>query len=231
MFQAEDYLNLENTGHAELFVSGEPVWTALFRIEEYLDHLLETVRGELIHGTVSPRANVGGSVYIAADAIVEPGANIIGPAWIGSGTIVRSGAYIRNNVLVGNDCVLGNSSEFKNCLLFDDCEVPHFNYVGDSILGHKAHLGAGVICSNVRLDRRNVQVRDGEGGLIDTGLRKFGAVVGDRTEVGCNTVLSPGSILGRDCILYPVSHWQGVLPSHQIVKHKPDLEIVPRHES
>lgn len=229
MFRAEDYLDLAQTNHADLFVPGEPVWSAISRIESYLDHLIDSTGDPLVHGTVSPDATLGGRVYVAADAIIEPGAVVFGPAWIGSGTVVRSGAYVRANVIVGNDCVLGNSSEFKNCLLFDDCEVPHFNYVGDSILGHRAHLGAGVICSNVRLDRRNVQVRDPEDGFLDTGLRKFGAIVGDRTEVGCNTVLSPGSILGRDCILYPVSHWQGVLPEKSIVKHKPDLEIVPRH--
>ncbi len=229
MFRAENYLDLAHTNHAELFSAEEPVWSAISKIESYLDHLIDSTGEPLIHGTVSPQATVGGRVYVAADAIIEPGATVLGPAWIGSETVVRSGAYIRANVIIGNRCVLGNSSEFKNCLLFDNCEVPHFNYVGDTILGYKAHLGAGVICSNVRLDRRTVQVRDGDGGLIDTGLQKFGALVGDRTEVGCNTVLSPGSILGRDCILYPVSHWQGVLPEKSIVKHKQDLEIVRRH--
>jgi len=121
----------------------------------------------------------------------------------------------------------GNSSEFKNCLLFDDCEVPHFNYVGDSILGYKAHLGAGVICSNVRLDRTSVKLRHDEK-EIDSGLRKFGAIIGDRTEVGCNTVLNPGTILGRDCILYPVTQWQGILGEKKIVKNHPHLNIVDR---
>ena len=139
---------------------------------------------------------------------------------------MRSGAYVRENVIAGDNCVLGNSSEFKNCLLFNHCEVPHYNYVGDSILGYKAHLGAGVICSNVRLDRRPVSVKTEDGERIETGLRKFGAIIGDRTEVGCQSVLSPGTILGRDCILYPLTPWTGVLGSGRIVKNRATLEIV-----
>jgi NDP-sugar pyrophosphorylase family protein len=135
---------------------------------------------------------------------------------------------LREYVIAGRDCVLGNSSEFKHCLLFNRCEVPHFNYVGDSILGYRAHLGAGVICSNVRLDRGNVVVTALDGGKFETGLRKFGAIVGDRTEVGCNSVLNPGSLLGRDCILYPGTSWNGVLGDHRIVKTRASAEIVER---
>lgn len=227
MFPPSDFLDLTHTSHPDLFSENEPVWAALARVEDYLDHLLKSVNGTLVHGSIHPNANVGTRVYVAADAIVEANAVIQGPAWIGSDTVVRSGAYIRNNVIVGNHCVLGNSSEFKNCILFDNCEVPHFNYVGDSILGHKAHLGAGVVCSNVRLDRSNVKVLH-EGEKIDSGLRKFGAIVGDRTEVGCNSVLNPGSLLGRDCIIYPTTSWQGVLDSGKIVKNRSSLDIVDR---
>jgi NDP-sugar pyrophosphorylase family protein len=228
MFQPADHLDFSQTDHASLFADDEPVWSALAKIGSYLEQRLDSVEGELIQGTVDERAIVGDRVYIAPGATVEANAVINGPAWIGSGTTVRSGAYIRNNVIAGNDCVLGNSCEFKNCLLFNHCEVPHFNYVGDSILGYKGHLGAGVICSNVRLDRANVVVRDGESGHIDSGLRKFGAIVGDRTEVGCNTVLSPGSILGRDCIVYPCTSWQGVLTANSIVKTKQSQQVVER---
>jgi len=229
MFEPDRYLDLDHTDHAELFEEGEPAWSALARIGEYLDQRLDAIEGARLLGDIDERAVVGDRVHVAEGAVVEANAVIQGPAWIGSGTVVRSGAYLRQKVVVGSGCVLGNSSEFKNCLLFDDCEVPHFNYVGDSILGHKAHLGAGVICSNVRLDRRNVVVRAPGGGLHDTGLRKFGAIIGDRTEVGCNTVLSPGSILGRDCIVYPVSHWQGVLEERSIVKNRQKLEVHRRH--
>lgn len=227
MFPAADYLDLSQTVHSELFADDEPVWAALGKIEAYLHKLLDSVDGPLIHGSVDPKANIGGQVYVAADAIVEAFATIQGPAWIGPNTIVRAGAYLRQNVIVGENCVLGNSSEFKNCVLFDNCEVPHFNYVGDSILGYKAHLGAGVICSNVRLDRENVKVKT-EDGFADSELRKFGAIVGDRTEVGCNSVLNPGSILGKDCIVYPGCRWSGVLESKKIVKVRQEHITITR---
>ncbi len=229
-FPPSEYLDFSQTDHAALFSGDEPVWSAIGLIETYLYKVIFGISAPLIRGMVHESAIIGTQVYIAAGATVEANAVIKGPAWIGAGSIVRSGAYVRENVIVGNDCVLGNSSEFKNCILFNQCEVPHFNYVGDSILGHKAHLGAGVICSNVRLDRRNVTVRNGAGGLIDTGLRKFGAIIGDRTEVGCNSVLSPGSLLGRDCIVYPLTSWQGVLGEGQIVKNHQPLQIVRRRD-
>lgn len=229
MFSPKDLLNLSETDHASLFAEGEPVWSALAGINNYLDQLIESIDGPLVNGAVHEQAVIGERVYLAPGVIVEANAVIKGPAWIGAGTTVRSGAYIRENVICGDNCVLGNSCEFKNCLLFNRAEVPHFNYVGDSIIGYKGHLGAGVICSNVRLDRANVVIRDTENSNIDTGLRKFGAIVGDHTEVGCNSVLSPGSILGRDSIIYPCTSWQGVLESQSIVKTKQPQQVVKRH--
>lgn len=229
-FLPEEFFDLAETEHAGLFMADEPVWNALRRLAPYLDERLDRVGSTGQQGRVDPRAIVGDRVYLGPGASVEANAVIKGPAWIGAGTVVRSGAYVRENVIVGSDCVLGNSSEFKNCLLFNHCEVPHFNYVGDSILGYKAHLGAGVICSNVRLDRRHVTVRNGQGGFIDTGLRKFGAIIGDRTEIGCNSVLSPGSVLGRDCIVYPLTSWQGILESRSIVKNHQPVQIVARRD-
>lgn len=230
-FSPRDYLDLEQTDHAALFEDDAPVWSPLTRLTSYLDQLLDAATaefGDLIQGDVHDRAVVGPQVWIAPAAVIEANAVIQGPAWIGTGTVVRSGAYLRQHVIVGDDCVLGNSSEFKNCLLFNRCEVPHFNYVGDSILGYRAHLGAGVICSNVRLDRGNVRLRNSEGQSVDTGLRKFGAIVGDRTEVGCNSVLSPGSLIGRDAGIYPGTHWRGVLPANSIARHPQPLEITSR---
>jgi NDP-sugar pyrophosphorylase family protein len=227
-FDPRDFLDLSETEHAALFSPEEPVWTAISGIAGYLEERLDRGGSSMQEGQVDPRAVVGDRVYVGPGAVIEANAIVKGPAWIGSGTVVRSGAYVRENVIVGSDCVLGNSSEFKNCLLFNRCEVPHFNYVGDSILGFRAHLGAGVICSNVRLDRASVKVRDGEGGFLDTGLRKFGAIVGDRTEIGCNTVLSPGSVLGRDCIVYPLTSWQGVLPERSIAKSHGEIRVVER---
>jgi bifunctional N-acetylglucosamine-1-phosphate-uridyltransferase/glucosamine-1-phosphate-acetyltransferase GlmU-like protein len=122
---------------------------------------------------------------------------------------------------------MGNSSEFKNSIIFDEAEVPHFNYVGDSIVGYKGHLAAGVILSNVRLDRAEITVTH-KGGIIPTGLRKFGAIIGDRAEIGCNSVLSPGSIIGRNTLMYPGTQWRGAAPENSIIKYKQNLEIIPR---
>jgi NDP-sugar pyrophosphorylase family protein len=180
-----------------------------------------------ILGKVIGKPFISDKVYIGKGTIIEHGAMIKGPAWIGENCEIRNGAYLRENVILGDGVVAGNSSEFKNCLVFNDAEVPHYNYVGDSILGHKAHLGAGVILSNFRLDRRPVSVA-APNGPIDTGLRKFGAIVGDRSEIGCNAVLSPGSVIGRSCIVYPGTQWRGVLPDHSIAKLHQDLQVVPR---
>ena len=149
-----------------------------------------------------------------------------GPAWIGENCHIRAGCYVRENVIVGNGVVMGNSCEFKNCIVFDDVQVPHFSYVGDSILGYKAHLGAGVILSNVKLDHAEISVLATDG-LIATGLRKFGAIIGDRSEIGCNAVLNPGSVVGRDCIIYPGTNFRGVLTGqqhHQSAANNPDPE-------
>jgi NDP-sugar pyrophosphorylase family protein len=161
--------------------------------------------------------------------VIEHGAMVKGPAWIGEGCHIRNGCYIRENVIVGNGVVLGNSCEFKNCIIFNDAQIPHFNYVGDSILGYKSHLGAGVILSNVKLDHSEVTVA-AEGGLIPTGLKKFGAVIGDHAEVGCNSVLSPGSVIGRNTILYPGSQWRGVAPADSIAKIRQTFSIVARRD-
>ncbi len=223
MFRPEEYLDLARTAHRELFAEVEFVWDALKKIGAYLEGHLEPAN----RGRVMGHAFVGERVYIGDGTIVEPGAVIKGPAWIGRNCQVRSGAYIRENVILGDWVVAGNSCEFKNSLVFDGCEVPHFNYVGDSILGHKAHIGAGVILSNVKLDRSEIVVEH-EGKKFATGLRKFGAVIGDRTEVGCNCVINPGALLGRDCFLYPLSQWRGVLPEKSVVKVRQEQQIVRR---
>ena len=214
-FSATRFFDLTHTEHPDLFQPGGAVWDVLSRIASYL---AERIDGQQIAGAeVSPMACIGPKVFLGEGVKVEPFATIKGPAWIGPGTTIRSGAYLRENVITGRNATLGNSSEFKNCLLFDHVEAPHFNYVGDSILGYRAHLGAGVILSNVLLDREHVVVTAGEE-RFPSGLRKFGAIVGDHTEIGCNAVLSPGSIVGRSCILYPGVQWRGYLPSNQIVK-------------
>ena len=222
--QPSAHLDLTRTAHSLLFPDDEPVWSALSRIEGYLQFKLKPA----ILGEVSPHATIGGQVFIDEGTVVEAGAVIKGPAWIGRGCQIRSGAYIRENVITGDGCVLGNSCEFKNCILFDSCEVPHFNYVGDAILGYKAHLGAGVILSNVRLDRAEVIVKH-DGGRLHTGLRKFSAVIGDHAEIGCNSVVSPGTIIGRRCIIYPCANFSGVLPENTVLKVRQSHEQHPRH--
>ena len=150
---------------------------------------------------------------------------IKGPAIIGKNCQIRHNAYIRENVIIGDGCVVGNASELKNALLFNGAQVPHYNYIGDSILGYKAHTGAGVICSNLKTLPGNVTIMV-DGQPLDTGLRKFGALIGDGTEVGCNSVLNPGSILGRSAIIYPGVNWRGVLLANSIAKNKADVEVV-----
>jgi NDP-sugar pyrophosphorylase family protein len=223
MFAPDKFLDLSETEHGLLFEDVEHVWQALPKIAAYLKFRLKPA----ILGKVVGKPFISDKVYIGKGTIIEHGAMIKGPAWIGENCEIRNGAYIRENVILGDGVVAGNSSEFKNCLVFNDAEIPHYNYVGDSILGHKAHLGAGVILSNVRLDRQSVSVAAPDG-PIDTGLRKFGAVVGDRSEIGCNAVLSPGSVIGRSCIVYPGTQWRGVLPDHSIAKLRQDLSIIPR---
>jgi NDP-sugar pyrophosphorylase family protein len=132
---------------------------------------------------------------------------------------------LREHVIVGDECVVGNSCELKNSMLFNNCQVPHFNYVGDSILGHKAHLGAGVVLSNVKSFKGNIMV-DKDGQPFDTGLRKFGALLGDGADIGCNSVLNPGSIIGRGAVIYPGVNWRGILPANMIAKNKAAVEVV-----
>ena len=224
MFSADDLLDLDRTEHGVIFENVTHAWEALAKISAYLQFRLKPG----IHGRLIGKPFISGAVYIGPGTVIEHGAMIKGPAWIGEGCEIRNGAYIRENVVVGNGVVLGNSCEFKNCLIFDEAQIPHFNYVGDSILGHKAHLGAGAILSNVRLDHEQISVAASEG-PIKTGLKKFGAIIGDRAEIGCNSVLSPGSIIGRDTILYPGTSWRGVLPNNSIGKAAPQaLKILPR---
>lgn len=223
MFSATDYLDFSHTAHSALFGGEGPIWSVLSQIDAYLQSNLKPE----IRGTVHPKAHVGDQVFIDEGTVVESGAHIKGPAWIGKNCQVRAGSYVRENVIVGDNCVLGNSCEFKNCILFDNCEVPHFNYVGDAVLGYKAHLGAGVILSNVRLDRREVTVKDSSQ-LISTGLMKFSAIIGDHAEVGCNSVISPGTIVGRHSIVYPLANFSGVLPANTILKVRQAHDQVAR---
>src|SRR5580700_4958881 len=225
MFAPADFLDLEHTAHPQLFENQNYVWDALQQLASYLEFRLKPASlGELMGKRFSSNHVVSGR-----GTIVEQGAVLKGPAWIGENCHIRAGCYVRENVIAGDGVVMGNSSEFKNCILFNEAQVPHFNYVGDSILGHHAHLGAGVILSNVKLDHREIAVASPDGNIA-TGLTKFGAIVGDRTEIGCNAVINPGSILGRDCIVYPSANFRGVLANSSIVKVRQTLQILARRD-
>jgi NDP-sugar pyrophosphorylase family protein len=176
---------------------------------------------------VPPGVAVEGPVFLGPGVVLPAQATLIGPAWIGANTQIRPGAYIRGNVIVGEGCVLGNSSEFKNCLLLDGVQAPHFNYVGDSVLGNRAHLAAGAICSNLRLDQRNVVVHV-DRATFDTGLKKFGAIVGDAAEVGCNAVLNPGTFLGPRSLVMPAISFGGILPPDTIARVRQQVTFMPR---
>jgi NDP-sugar pyrophosphorylase family protein len=239
--------DLARTAHSRLFAYLGLPWEALPALDAYLDMLLaedplaggmeqeggdgrggagdSLISGDLRVGPrtrIEPGVRIEGTVHIGADCVVETGAYIRGPAWIGDRCEVRQGAYLRGVVLAGDGAVLGHASEFKRCVLLEGAQVPHFNYVGDSILGVKAHIGAGVILSNVRLDKRSVRAAllagdaaagaaagGGRPAYLDTGLEKFGALLGDACEVGCNSVLNPGTILGARCRVAPVSRVKG----------------------
>lgn len=161
-------------------------------------------------------------MWIARDCHIAPTASLKGPLIIGHETDVRHGAFIRGNALVGNQAVVGHATELKNSILFNQVQVPHYNYVGDAILGFKAHLGAGAITSNVKGDRSLVVLRVGEN-RIETGLKKMGALVGDNVEVGCNAVLNPGTIVGRGTQIYPLTFVRGIIPANSILKQNGDL--------
>jgi UDP-N-acetylglucosamine diphosphorylase / glucose-1-phosphate thymidylyltransferase / UDP-N-acetylgalactosamine diphosphorylase / glucosamine-1-phosphate N-acetyltransferase / galactosamine-1-phosphate N-acetyltransferase len=177
-----------------------------------------------------PGVRIEGQVHLAPDVRLPAYCTLIGPCWIGAGTEIRPGAYVRGNVIVGEGAVLGNACEFKNCLLLDRVQVPHFSYVGDSILGQGAHLGAGAICSNLRLDQRPVVVRESGERVHETGLRKFGAILGDGAEVGCNAVLNPGSVLGRRALVAPGTVFSGVLPAATIARQRGAVSHLPRRD-
>jgi len=225
MFRTEDYLDVTECAFPELFDGCENVWDALKRIGEVAKTRLRA--GNL--GTVIGTPFIAADVQIGKGTVIEHGAVIKGPTIIGENCEIRASAYIRGNVIVGDGCVLGNTCEFKNAVLFNGCQVPHFNYVGDSILGHKAHLGAGVILSNVKSVKGNVTVSSGLY-QVDTGLRKFGAIIGDGADIGCNCVLNPGSIIGRQTVLYPNVLWRGVCPADSIVKLRQQQEIIGRRK-
>jgi len=223
MFEAADLFDLGQSGHAAIFDGCTYAWEALKKIEAYIAANLRPG----LHNRCEGVAFIGEKVFIGEGTVVEDGAMIKGPAIVGCNCQIRHNAYLREHVIVGDNCVVGNSAELKNSLLFNHAVAPHFNYVGDSILGYKAHLGAGVILSNVKSLPGNVTV-EMDGKPFDTGLCKFGALIGDGAEIGCNAVLNPGSIIGRGAVIYPSVNWRSILPANMIAKNKAQIEVVVR---
>ena len=193
----------------KMFSSFEHPWEILAHLKDIVKALVESgLDGYERIGDVL----VGHGVRIAASAHID------GPAIIGAGCELRHCAYIRGSVILGEGCVIGNSSEVKGSVLMDGAQAPHFNYVGDSILGSRAHLGAGAVCSNLRSDGKAVRIKTADGIAIDTGLRKLGAILGDGAEIGCGTVLCPGTVIGAHTDVYPLTVTRGTYPAHSIVK-------------
>lgn len=216
----KDLYTLEESAAGEFLSGFEYPWEALAHIKDFILELGPKLSADEYDYK-------GDNVWISKTAKIYPNNYIGGPCIIGPETEVRPGAFIRGNALVGAGCVVGNSTELKNVILFNKVQVPHYNYVGDSILGFKAHMGAGSITSNVKSDKLNVVVHN-EGEDIATGLKKFGAMLGDNVEVGCNSVLNPGTVIGKFSNVYPTSAVRGVVPEHSIYKAKGN--IIKKHE-
>ncbi|MFQ5729838.1 MAG: UDP-N-acetylglucosamine diphosphorylase [Waddliaceae bacterium] len=213
--QPSYFFELSSFKHKAIFDDCSFVWSALNNIGPYLEQQslgkIEVDIPEGVHLSNPDRISIG------KGTVLEPGAYIKGPCIIGENCSVRQGAYLRGKVVAGDDCVLGHDSEFKNALLLDGAHAAHFAYVGDTILGSRANLGAGAVCANLKLDNKPVIVFF-EGQRIETGLRKFGVIMGDGSQTGCNSVTNPGSLLGKNVKSYPCVNFGGFVPSGQIVR-------------
>ena len=215
VYKTQELLTLEETIAKDIFTGLTYPWEALPKINGFIRQLGATLSEEEYD-------KVGEDVWVAKSAKVAPSAYIAGPSIIGKDAEIRHCAFIRGNAIVGEGAVVGNSTELKNVILFNKVQVPHYNYVGDSIFGFKAHMGAGAITSNVKSDSTLVVVKTAEEN-IETGLKKFGAILGDEVEIGCGTVLNPGSIVGVQANVYPLSSVRGVVPAKSIYKRQGEV--------
>ncbi len=215
MYKIKDLYDLNETIAAELFEGKEYPWEVLADIGDFILELGDKLPKDEF-------TKKGNNIWIHKSVTIAPTATLNGPLIIDEGTEVRPGAFIRGKAIVGKNCVVGNSTELKNVVLFNTVQVPHYNYVGDSILGTHSHMGAGSITSNVKSDKTLVVVKDGDE-RIETGLKKFGAMLGDYVEVGCNSVLNPGTMIGRHTNVYPLSCVRGVIPENSIFKNKDEI--------
>ena len=214
--EIENLYNINETIAKELLLGTKYPWELLPKINEFILELGPKLDKEIFN-------QIGENIWIAKSAKISPTASITGPVIIDENAEIRHCAFIRGKAIIGKNAVVGNSTELKNAILFNNVQVPHYNYVGDSILGFKAHMGAGSITSNVKSDKSNVQIKGKE--IIDTNLRKVGAFLGDEVEVGCNSVLNPGTVIGRNSNIYPLSCVRGVIPENSIYKSKNEIVI------
>ena len=209
----------------EIFISNNSIADTFIKSFEYPFEVLPYIREYILKLEESLDKNyidMDNGIFIHSSAKVSPSAEIIGPCIIDENAEIRHNAYIRGNVIIGKSCVLGNSCEIKNSILYDGVQVPHFNYVGDSILGYKSHMGAGSITSNVKSDKKLVIVRN-KTERIETGLKKFGAMIGDEIEVGCGSILNPGTVIGKNSNIYPLSSVRKVVPANSIYKNQNEI--------
>ena len=211
---------------ADLYECNVPYLKDLFNESVYPWDMLGKIKSlcaKLIEDGIEGFSEIETGILVGRDVKIAPTATIIPPAIIGHGTEIRPGAYLRGNVITGENCVLGNSSEFKNCILLDKVQAPHYNYVGDSVLGNKAHMGAGSICSNLKSDGKAVVIHGDED--IETGIRKIGGILADGADIGCQCVINPGTVIGKRTSVYPLTALRGVIPADCIVKAMDNIVI------
>ena len=211
----KELLSAEGTLAEKLLCSVAYPFEALKKIGDYIKEIGPALDKEIYEER-------GENIWIARSAKIAPSASITGPCIIGERTEVRHCAFIRGNALIGNDCVVGNSTELKNVVLIGSVQVPHYNYVGDSVLGFRSHMGAGSITSNVKSDKKLIVIKNGTE-KIETGIKKIGAMLGDNVEVGCGSVLNPGTVIGKNTNIYPLSSVRGVVPANSIYKNKNEI--------
>lgn len=222
MLSPSDFFDLSNFKHRDLFKNLEFVWDCLKILPDYLKNNLKPG----IHSKITEGVYLqGDDIFIGENTIIEPGAVITGPAIIGNNVEIRSCAYIRGNVVVGNNCILGHASEFKSTIMLDGSHAPHFNYLGDSVLGNNVNLGAGTILSNYKISAdKSIKIIINNN-VYNTGLTKLGAIMGDNSESGCNSVLNPGTLVGKRSLIYPLASVRGYIPPDTVVKLRQDMEI------
>lgn len=218
----ENLYSRENSIASEFLFKYTYPWECLADIKNYILELGKTLSKDKF-------TEISENVWVAKSAVIFPSAYIAGPCIIDENTEVRQCAFIRGSAIIGKNCVIGNSCELKNVIIFDNVQIPHFNYAGDSVIGYKSHMGAGSITSNVKSDKTLVSVKFSDG-TIDTRLKKFGAMIGDFVEIGCNSVLNPGTVIGKNTNVYPLSSVRGFVPENSIYKSSGNIVIKTKKE-